>query len=208
MKRIDWADALGANGQTTNVPRPRAHQPFLPLDALPTAVREALEDPERPRCQVPADRYRWTNIIMRLWPDATRRGDREWSDKQLRRLGYPPGKVDGRGNDWRSYGYWDAVYFTVMGHLEGEADEHATTMKVDATTRKAEARDDEVLDRIPEEGGVGYDDLVTMTGKGRRTIEGIVARLVDEGLVEARAVPSSRGGKPRKVFVRVAEDGE
>jgi len=59
---------------------------------------------------------------------------------------------------------------------------------------------------VPDGMRVTYADLIAMTGRSRRTVQGDMKRLVQDGTWATEEVVTSTGGKPTRVFWRVADE--
>jgi hypothetical protein len=117
---------------------------------------------------------------------------KERSDAHFRALGIDPTGVD----------FYHTVRDYVFTFLRAEVDAFNKSMNSTATDEDAD-----LAAMLPLDGeGVGYADLETKWATKRRSVERIVARLVDADLVRSEDVPSARGGKPKKLFWRVEED--
>jgi hypothetical protein len=117
---------------------------------------------------------------------------KERSDAHFRALGIDPTGVD----------FYGAVDSYVREFLRAEV-----AAFEESTRPTASGEDADLAAMLPLDGeGVGYADLETKWATKRRSVERIVARLVDADLVRSEDVPSARGGKPKKLFWRVEED--
>lgn len=187
----------------------------VPSHATPATIARALwppllttlvDDPKRPRPLIVAEAYPIKEATFETWlrdeaaaaglPEYDS-GDpawKEWDDARLRALGYTPGEVARTPYgpvDFRTQGYVDGIYRALGNVL------HAEVAPSD------DANDAPDLDEVIPDGGATIEDIADAMGVSRRTAESRVAKLGDDGSIVVVAIPSARGGKPRKRYYRV-----
>ena len=134
--------------------------------------------------------------------EMTRRA--EWQCRQLRALGYDPGpavRVFGETNDYFSR-YVAMIDQALYDYFTAEADDYARRTAAEEVDEERDA----VLAVIPDEGA-GAADIEKAWGKSRSATKRALDGLEADGWIRVEEVPSSRGGRPKKLYFR-ADPGD
>lgn len=183
---------------------------------MPERIRRALDDPDRPRATSLSEAYGVHDFIVRReWP-------RKWESGVIlgRAGGYSPYPhrdaaydewlarvADGLNDDeffkpgesMRDDGYLD-ISDMVMRELRREADIYSAQAAVAEAAAEAEAW------AVPDDGpGLGLAELAERWECSISSAKREIARRIESGTLRFEEVPTSTGGKPKKVYWGVSE---
>lgn len=197
----------------------------LPYRDLPADVRALLEQPERPRATHRGEAYQYgdqrsiagvakynaeyskhevdTNELRGQDDEMTRRA--EWQCRQLRALGYDPGPAvsTASGETVYSNSYARMIDQALFDYLTAEADDYARR----AAAEEVDEERDAALAVIPDQGA-GAADIEKAWGKSRSATKRALDDFEADGRIRVEEIPSSRGGRPKKLYFRADPDGD